>query len=223
MTASRAWLAGSAALAVATYVLLWIGYAQRWNWLATLDASALEPMYRYGSAHPGWVAAWAGVCTVLGPVAFRLATLVVIVVALVRRRRRAAVFLLISVEVSGLVADAAKFLVDRPRPTTALVAAFASSFPSGHAFGVLVSVLALSTLGLPHARSSLRPWLVALGAVVVIAIGVGRVALNVHRPSDVLAGWALGYAYFAVCLLVVPPTRRVRQADEIPAAPGSRR
>jgi len=29
-----------------------------------------------------------------------------------------------------------------------------------------------------------------------LAIGIGRVVLNVHYPSDVLAGWALGYAYF---------------------------
>ena len=36
-----------------------------------------------------------------------------------------------------------------------------------------------------------------LGAVLVVAIGIGRVVLNVHHPSDVLAGWALGYAYFA--------------------------
>ena len=40
-----------------------------------------------------------------------------------------------------------------------------------------------------------RP-LAALGGFVIVAVGVGRVALNVHHPSDVLAGWALGYAYF---------------------------
>jgi membrane-associated phospholipid phosphatase len=58
-----------------------------------------------------------------------------------------------------------------------------------------------------------------LGAVIVIAIGVGRVVLNVHHPSDVLAGWALGYAYFVACLLMLPPTRPITEADETPAAP----
>ena len=56
-------------------------------------------------------------------------------------------------------------------------------------------------------RRPLRTWLIALGAVIVVAIGVGRVVLNVHHPSDVVAGWALGYAYFVACLLMVPPMR----------------
>ncbi|MGH9480074.1 MAG: phosphatase PAP2 family protein, partial [Terriglobales bacterium] len=36
-------------------------------------------------------------------------------------------------------------------------------------------------------------------------VGFGRVALNVHHPSDVLGGWALGYLYFAVCAWVIRP------------------
>ena len=55
-------------------------------------------------------------------------------------------------------------------------------------------------------RRPLRLWLITLGAVAVVAIGVGRVVLNVHHPSDVVAGWALGYAYFVACLLMVPPS-----------------
>jgi membrane-associated phospholipid phosphatase len=67
----------------------------------------------------------------------------------------------------------------------------------------------------------LRAWLIVLGVIIVLTIGFGRVALNVHHPSDVLAGWALGYAWFVVCLLVVPPAVPIRAADEKPVAPGS--
>jgi membrane-associated phospholipid phosphatase len=49
------------------------------------------------------------------------------------------------------------------------------------------------------------------------------VVLNVHYPSDVVAGWALGYAYFVVCLLMVPPSRPVTESDETPAALGTAR
>jgi membrane-associated phospholipid phosphatase len=49
------------------------------------------------------------------------------------------------------------------------------------------------------------------------------VVLNVHHPSDVLAGWALGYAYFVACLLMVPPSRPVTVTDETPAALGTAR
>jgi undecaprenyl-diphosphatase len=80
------------------------------------------------------------------------------------------------------------------------------SFPSGHALGVTVGVLSLLTVLLPVVRSRWRTALVVGGAVAVLAIGVGRVALNVHYPSDVVAGWALGYLYYLLCLATVRPS-----------------
>ena len=221
MAPHKTWLIASATLAIAVYALMWVGYASQWNWLMTIDTSWLDALHRYDVAHPGWVNAWNGFCTVLGPTVFRLVTLVVIIFALVRRNLRVALFLVISVELSGLITEIGKQAANRPRPATALVSAPSSSFPSGHALGVMVAVLALLTVVLPVIHRPLRAWLVALGALTVIAIGVGRVVLNVHHPSDVLAGWALGYAYFVVCLLMVPPSRPVTVADETPAALGS--
>lgn len=214
MTVHSRWLAGSAAVALGLYALLWVGYAQGWAWLAQVDSSGLDPAYRFGSGRPGWVSAWDIFCTVLGPGAFRIAVLVIIVVAFARRRVRLAVFLIVSVELSGLVTETAKHFADRARPDTAMVSAWGTSFPSGHALGVMAAVLALLTVALPLVDASKRGWLIAVGAVVVLTIGIGRVVLNVHHPSDVLAGWALGYAYFAICLLLVPPRPRVTRRDE---------
>jgi undecaprenyl-diphosphatase len=218
VTAHRTWLIVSAAVAVAVYALMWIGYASQWNWLATIDSSWLDATHRYGVAHPGSVSSWNTFCTVFGPTGFRLLGLVVIIFSLVRRNLRVAFFLLISVELGGLITEIAKDAADRPRPATALVSASSSSFPSGHALGAMVGVLALLTVVLPMIRRPLRVWLVAIGALTVIAIGVGRVVLNVHHPSDVVAGWALGYAYFVACVLIVPPSRPVTVTDEIPEA-----
>jgi undecaprenyl-diphosphatase len=218
MTPRKIWLTASAALAVAVYALMWIGYALQWNWLTTVDSSLLAATHRYDVLHPGWVTWWNVFCTVLGPTVFRLVTLVVIVVSLVRRNIRVAMFLVISVELAGLITEIAKYAANRPRPATALVLAPSTSLPSGHALGVMVGVLALLTVVLPVVGRPLRVWLVALGAVVVLLIGVGRVVLNVHHPSDVIAGWALGYAYFVACLLMVPPSRPVTVTDETPAA-----
>lgn len=214
----KSWLIVSAALAVAVYALLWIGYASHWNWVTTIDSALLTDGHRYSAAEPGRVTAWNVFCTVLGPTAFRLLTVVLIIYSLVRRNLRVAMFLVISVELSGIITEIAKYAASRPRPTTALVTALSTSFPSGHGLGVMVGVLALLTVVLPVVRRPLRAWLVALGALIVVAIGIGRVVLNVHYPSDVVAGWALGYAYFVACLLMIPPTRPVTVADETPAA-----
>src|SRR6478752_5090139 len=193
---------------------MWIGYASQWNWLTTIDSSWLDIGHRYTVAHPGRVTAWNVFCTVLGPTAFRLMALIVIIFALVRRNLRVALFLVISVELSGIITEIAKYAANRPRPATALVSAPSTSFPSGHALGVMVGVLALLTVILPIARPRLRVWLIAIGAIVVVAIGVGRVVLCVHHVSDVLAGWALGYVWYVVCTLLVPPAVPITVADE---------
>jgi len=223
MTARRLWLIGTALAAVAVFALMWLGYAQQWVWLTNLDAAALAPAYRFGSAHPVWVTAWDVYCTALGPTVFRVAGLVVIVVLLIRRHRRTALFLVVTVEFSGLLTQLVKEIADRSRPGTAMVTALSTSFPSGHAVGVMICVLAFLTVGLPLLRPSWRGWAIALGVVVIVTIGAGRVVLNVHHPSDVIAGWALGYAYFVACRLLVAPVSALTPAGETPEALGTAR
>ncbi|MGH3674835.1 MAG: phosphatase PAP2 family protein [Mycobacterium sp.] len=222
MALRKAWIVGLAAAALAVYALMWIGYAMHWHWLDAIDTFVLDGLHRYGVAHPGWVTFWDVFCTVAGPAAFRLLAVVLIVIALVHRNLRAALFLVITVELGGLLTEVAKSAANRPRPPEALVYAWSTSFPSGHAIGVMIGVLALLTVVLPIVRRPLRGWLIALGAIVVVAIGIGRVVLNVHYVSDVVAGWALGYLYFAVCLLVLAPPR-LTSPDKTPEAPDSAR
>ncbi len=189
----------TAVAAAVLYVVLWVGVALEWSWLATFDGWFLDPMRDFGVAHPAWVALWDAFCILLGPAVFRLVTLIPIIWLLVRGDRAAALFLFVAVELNGVVIEVAKYLADRPRPETAMVEAWSTSFPSGHALGVLVSVLALLTVLLPMVAPRWRRPLMVAGAVIVVAIGWGRVVLNVHHPSDVLAGWALGYLYFLAC------------------------
>ncbi|MCZ8380057.1 phosphatase PAP2 family protein [Mycobacterium sp. CPCC 205372] len=217
----RRLLIGSALVAVAGCAALWLGFTQGWHWQGAMDSAALDPLYRFGAAHPAWVTGWDVYCTVVNPVMIRILSVFVIVWAFVRRRHRLAVFLVGSVVLSGLVTELAKAAADRPRPSGALVAAHSTSFPSGHALGLMAIVLAVLTIVWPSVRPRLHISLAVFGGLIVLTIGAARVVLNVHHPSDVLAGWALGYAWFVLCLLLVPP--RVRAADETPAAPGSER
>jgi membrane-associated phospholipid phosphatase len=133
-----------------------------------------------------------------------------------------ALLLLACAPLNGWVTMVAKGLAGRPRPATALVHIGETSFPSGHALEAMATVLALLTLLLPLLTT---PWkrvvAVALGGLAVFTVGVARVALNVHHPSDVVAGWALGYVYFILCLWVFRPRPAARPATQPAARPAT--
>jgi membrane-associated phospholipid phosphatase len=191
-----------ALVAVTGYAVMWLGYRDGWHWLDSVDASWLHALYDVGIKHPSWVPFWEVVSSACGPTAFRLVGAVAVAVELVKRRVRAALFLVVR-----FVTEVAKDLAGRPRPVTALANTSSSSFPSGHALAVMVGVLALLTVLLPMMSQAMGVVAVVVGALIVVAVGFGRVALNVHHPSDVVAGWVLGYLYFVVCAwLFRPPT-----------------
>jgi undecaprenyl-diphosphatase len=197
------------ALAAASYAVLWIAVAQHWKWLNSIDSAVLDPLHSYGVKRPGWVQFWNVLSTVFGPEGFQIVGAAVVVVAVLRRNLRTVLFVLAAIELNGVVAQLAKDLAGRPRPPGALTtASTAASFPSGHAVAVMAGVLALLTISAgmftPRGRTAAK----ALGALLVIAVGAARVILNAHYPSDVVAGWALGYLWYLLCLVVIRPGKR---------------
>ena len=216
MNLRRPWVIAAATAAVIIYAAMWVGYVQNWAWLDAVDAGLLRVFHDFGVTRPGWVTFWVLFCIVFGPSGFRVVALVLIIVALHRRNSQTALFLIVSVELTGFVTEVAKRIADRQRPATALTNAVSSSFPSGHAVGVTVGVLALLTVAWPLIGPRLRIPLAALGVALVFAVGFSRVILNVHHPSDVVAGWALGFLYYLLCVRLVPP-RTLTSAAETPA------
>lgn len=137
-------------------------------------------------------------------------TVTVVVVALVvaavelahTRNRWVAPFLLAVIVGDKLLTEAIKQLVDRARPALEPVAAtLGPSFPSGHTSTAAASWAAFALVaGRWWGR---RAWPALAGAAVGIAVGVAcsRVFLDVHWLTDVLAGLALGWAWFAACAI----------------------
>ncbi|WP_437797640.1 phosphatase PAP2 family protein [Sorangium sp. So ce693] len=137
---------------------------------------------------------------------------VVVAAALLRRGRRVlAVGWLSALAGGGLLNTALKALFARPRPTFAdpLAVAAGWSFPSGHSMGTFVAFGMLSYLGLLLLRTlRARLALVALALGWTVAMGFSRMYLGVHYLSDVLAGFAAGTVWLAVCISGIEVARR---------------
>lgn len=199
-----AWIA---ALAATVYAVLWVGYCQHWTWLYRMDWSLLNAARDVALKHPLWLRFWEGVSYALGPVTMSALGIAMTVIALVMRNLRAALVLAFACgPLNELATAAAKALVNRPRPATMLVATPSTSFPSGHALEAMAALLAVLCFFFPMLNRTIRGIALAVVAVSLLTVGVARVALNVHYPSDVLAGWSLGYLYFLLCLLVFRPS-----------------
>lgn len=199
--------------AAVVYGLLWLAVLTRWSWLMSGDDRIVQSFHDIGVRNPLWLDSWRVMSSLFSPASLRLVAAVAIIAAVLRRQLRIAAFLGVTVMLSGVVTAVAKALCDRPRPVTALTHASSSSFPSGHALGITVAVLAFGTLLWPHLTESLRVPVLVVGASLVILVGVSRVVLNVHHPSDVVAGWALGLLYYRLCMALVPP--RVRRPSPV--------
>ena len=107
-----------------------------------------------------------------------------------------------------------KYLIERTRPDGALVSyptLDPHSFPSGHALSALI-VLGLCAYlawhGLPRVWNAVVAAVLALCALL---IGVSRIYLGVHYPTDVVAGWMLALCGLAVIVYVIRPRACRRQ------------
>jgi undecaprenyl-diphosphatase len=128
-----------------------------------------------------------------------------VIALVVRGRRRPALFVLASSLGAAVASTAAKYAVDRTRPPEALwlAPAYGPSFPSGHATQSVACYLAIAVVvGLAlRGRAARMAVVVAAGAVAVL-VGLSRVYLGVHWPSDVLCGWAVAMLWLVSLLLV---------------------
>jgi undecaprenyl-diphosphatase len=125
---------------------------------------------------------------------------------LLMRKRYRMLGLLVVATVGGLaVSLLLKDLFARPRPEFASAAThvMTSSFPSGHS---MLSAVVYLTLGVLLARTSARfrfkVYFISVALIVSMLVGLSRIYLGVHYPTDVLAGWSLGLIWALLCWLV---------------------
>ncbi len=129
-----------------------------------------------------------------------------------RRQLREGLFAGVAIIGSALLNLAAKQAFGRERPSLweSITPESTLSFPSGHAMGSMTLALVLLLLAWP---TQWRWPALALAAVFVPMVGLSRVYLGVHYPSDILAGWAAASIWVVgIYLMVFGPRRHPWQA-----------
>jgi len=170
---------------------------------------------------PRWVAEAVTDFTALGGTAVLTTILLCAVGYLALLRRYGAATLVVVASLGGgLLSLVLKELFARGRPAVVphLVTVQGLSFPSGHSMASAVIYLTLGALLARFAaRRRIRVYVIAVSFGLTFLIGVTRICLGVHYPTDVLAGWAAGLAWALVCWMVA----RYLQYQGAVEAPGS--
>jgi undecaprenyl-diphosphatase len=152
---------------------------------------------------PAWAEEVARDITALGGLGFlTLLTLASAGYLALQRKSHLAWYLLVAVGGGIAASTVLKLMFDRPRPE--LVphgqVVYTSSFPSGHSMMAAITFLTLGAL-LASAQPNrvLRAYMLGLALLLTLSVGISRVYLGVHWPSDVLGGWTAGAAWALVC------------------------
>lgn len=182
---------------------------------AALDRSLLLALRTPGQPSdplgPRWLEESVRDITALG--GFTLLSVLTVAATLLllfRARRREALVFLGAVLLAQASNSLLKDLYGRPRPD--LVAhgsyVYSHSFPSGHSAMAAAVFLVLATVfASVEPRRRTKALIYGMAITVVLAVGISRIYLGVHWPTDVLGGWCLGVSWALVAWLVLALTR----------------
>ena len=130
-----------------------------------------------------------------------LISVLVVVGLLLTGKRQTGWYLAFAVVGGTIISTVLKALFDRPRPDLIHVTeVFTASFPSGHATVSAVVFLSIGVMLAEAAeRVALKAFYVGAAIVLTLIVGITRIYLGVHYPTDVLAGWLIGSAWALLC------------------------
>ena len=151
-----------------------------------------------------------------GPTVVTLIAVAVSGFLLIDGKRFAALLMLASVGGGALLSSVLKLGIDRPRPDLVahLVEVSTASFPSGHAMLSAVIYLTLGALlSRVEAPRRVKIYVLAVAVFLTFLVGLSRIYLGVHWPTDVLAGWCAGSAWAMLCWRIALALQRAGEVE----------
>ena len=140
-----------------------------------------------------------------GPTVLGLVVLSVVGFLLLQARYRTAIVVLATAASGELANFAMKNVFLRPRPDVVphLRDVASSSFPSGHAMESAIIYLTLGAMLMRLAeRGITKIYCIGMAIFLTLIVGISRVYLGVHYPTDVAAGWMFGFFWASLCWIV---------------------
>jgi membrane-associated phospholipid phosphatase len=186
------------AAAVVVFLVLMLLTITAWAPLDAVDAAISDRFRQFGGTRPGLIAVVRVVTDVATTIPYVTVGCLTALILWVRRHRRDAVFVAaVTVTVPALWALMHLLLV-HVRPVDGFVVVASNGFPSGHTCNATAAALVAVVLAWPRTGGRRRAVLVVSATLFALVIGVSRVMLLAHWPSDVLGGWLLALAVVPV-------------------------
>ena len=205
-------LASLGAAVLALFLFAWLGNEMLQGDTQHFDQMIREWVHRYAS--PGMTSAMNAI-SLLGYNILIVELAIALAIFAWLRWRRALLWLAVAMTGSLVLDLTLKYIYHRTRPTAYFgMAPHSYSFPSGHAlcsfcfYGVVAGLLSARIKSL-----ALQMVIWCLAAALVIAIGVSRIYLGVHYPSDVVAGY-LAATVWVGTVIVLDHVRRARKGSK---------
>jgi undecaprenyl-diphosphatase len=192
---SRRSLAVAGAAATVAFLVLTAVVAGSPATVAGFDGEVSADARSFASTSEGWRLAWSVVTHSAIAPALVCAGAIAVGWLAWRRRYRAAAFAIGATGLAVAVRTWVKYAVARPRPVDRLTAAEGWAYPSGHTTSATVIAGTVVVLVLLFARGArVRALVPLVAAGWAVLVGLSRVGLVAHWPTDVLGGWLLGTA-----------------------------